>query len=53
MQEGKGIFKWNDGRVYEGDFSRGKIHGKGKYDGYNIIFEGYFENNLFHGEGII
>lgn len=27
---GFGLFKWTDGRVYEGDFINGSRHGKGK-----------------------
>ena len=28
-REGKGIFKWRDGRVYEGEWREGKQHGLG------------------------
>jgi hypothetical protein len=27
---GKGVFKWPDGRVYEGDYFNDKKHGNGK-----------------------
>jgi hypothetical protein len=27
---GKGVFKWPDGRVYEGDYLNDKKHGNGK-----------------------
>lgn len=30
-KEGRGVFKWRDGRVYEGFFKDGKMNGKGKY----------------------
>ena len=26
---GNGVFKWNDGKVYEGQFDRGEMHGNG------------------------
>ena len=26
---GNGIFKWNDKKVYEGQFERGELHGSG------------------------
>lgn len=29
--DGKGIFKWRDGRIYEGDWKNGKMHGYGIY----------------------
>jgi hypothetical protein len=29
IKEGKGIFYWTNGRVYEGDFAKGKPHGFG------------------------
>jgi hypothetical protein len=27
---GEGIFRWNDGKVYEGHFDKGELHGTGK-----------------------
>jgi hypothetical protein len=30
MREGKGIFKTNDGRIYEGGWSNNKMNGKGR-----------------------
>lgn len=29
VKEGKGIFRWHDGKIYEGDFKNGFMHGKG------------------------
>lgn len=26
---GRGVFKWNDGKIYEGEFKRNKMHGQG------------------------
>lgn len=26
---GQGIFKWYDGKIYEGEFERGELHGNG------------------------
>ncbi len=30
-KEGHGVYKWSDGRVYDGNWLRGKQHGNGKY----------------------
>jgi hypothetical protein len=38
---GKGIYKFNNGDVYSGDFLNGKKHGIGKYIYFNgDIYEG-------------
>ena len=29
--DGKGVHKWNDGRIYDGEYLAGKKHGYGKY----------------------
>jgi len=45
---GKGIYKWNDDRTYEGDWINNKMHGKGIFiwkDGRKYIGE-YFEDNV-------
>lgn len=26
---GNGIFKWDDGKIYKGEFSNGRLHGNG------------------------
>lgn len=30
--QGKGIFRFENGDIYEGDFNDGKFHGNGKYN---------------------
>jgi hypothetical protein len=60
---GFGIYKWHDGRTYEGNDSKtlnfegewlmGKMHGKGVFtwkDGRR--YEGEYVNDLKHGKGI-
>ena len=45
--EGKGIMKWKNGNIYEGDMKNGKMNGFGKfipYQGFPI--EGIFRNNV-------
>ena len=47
-----GIFTYDDGSIYEGEFEDGKVHGQGTYtwsDG--TMYEGAFESGLPHGEG--
>ena len=49
---GYGIFKWPDGRKYEGDYKKDKKEGFGIYywpDG--RIFRGNWFNGKQHGEG--
>ena len=31
MKDGKGVFTWPDGRKYDGQWSKGKQHGRAKY----------------------
>lgn len=43
---GDGTYTWNDGRVYNGEWSDDKMHGKGIFtwpDG--RIYDGFFEND--------
>lgn len=40
MKHGKGIFKWNDGKVYEGDFVKGKMEGTGVLSKGVELYEG-------------
>jgi hypothetical protein len=44
---------WHDGRMYEGEWSEGKMHGKGTFmwkDGRQ--YEGEYVNDQKEGEGI-
>ena len=52
--EGKGVFKWPDGRRYEGNFVNDKKEGYGEYywnDG--RIFKGMWKDGVQNGEGEI
>jgi len=45
---------WRDGRIYEGHWINGKMHGEGKYfwpDGSNYV--GNFENDKENGHGVL
>ena len=52
-RKGKEYFYFNDVLIFEGEYSKGKRHGKGKE--YNIsgklIFEGEYSNGKKHGKG--
>ena len=54
--DGKGEFKWPDGRQYFGEFFQGTMNGNGKliftdkYKG-KAIYQGNFLVNHFHGKG--
>ena len=54
LRHGKGRLEFlKDGNVYEGDFIRGEMTGKGKYVWSNKqIYEGDFVNGIKHGKGI-
>ena len=44
MKEGKGIYEYSNGDVYEGYFKKDKIHGNGVYTWANkITFRGEFK----------
>ena len=52
MQEGRGIYRYKNGQVYDGEFVEDKMHGMGKYkwpDG--KVYEGGWINGLQHGRG--
>lgn len=56
--DGKGEFKWPDGRQYFGEFFQGAMNGKGKLtwtDKYNgkATYKGNFLVNQFHGPGVL
>ena len=49
--EGKGILKFIDGRLYEGDFKNEKVEGKGIMNSYfGVVYEGDFKKNKFEGK---
>ena len=51
-ESGKGLYLFESGDTYEGDFKDGKRHGKGVYswkDGKK--YEGRFENGIIEGKG--
>lgn len=54
--DGKGEFRWPDGRHYFGEFFQGTMNGKGKlawndkYGG-KAVYKGDFVFNQFHGKG--
>jgi len=54
--DGKGEFKWPDGRHYIGDFANSAMHGNGKllwidHNGQKAIYRGELQANQFHGQG--
>ena len=52
-KNGKGIFKWNDGCMYYGEYKDNKMDGFGSC--YNssgvLIYEGQWKSNQIHGTG--
>mmetsp|Transcript_66175 Transcript_66175/g.117686 ORF Transcript_66175/g.117686 Transcript_66175/m.117686 type:complete len:223 (+) Transcript_66175:105-773(+) len=55
QQDGQGQQRWQDGRVYIGQFSRGKFDGHGRMEWHTpqglMIFEGDYVNDQKHGTG--
>mgnify|MGYP000995560446 CR=1 FL=1 len=52
-KNGKGIFKWNDGCMYYGEYKDNKMDGFGScYNSSGIlIYEGQWKSNQIHGTG--
>ena len=45
---GRGIFKWPDGRSYEGEYQNDKKHGRGIFvSAHGRIKEGFWQNGKF------
>jgi hypothetical protein len=52
---GTGIFRWPDGRIYEGEFVNDLKQGKGRImwpDG-NKVYDGEWNNDHPHGIGVM
>ena len=49
---GYGVYSWQDGRRYEGEYVNDKKHGKGKYVWANgKVYDGMWEDGKQHGVG--
>ena len=49
---GEGLFKWLDGRFYEGSYKENQKESKVKcYWNDGSVYEGNFKNGLRHGDG--
>ena len=52
--DGPGIYRLNDGYVYEGNFVNGRLEGEGRIkNGVNVVYEGALRNGVYHGEGVL
>ena len=51
--DGKGIFKFKDGSVYDGEYKNNKKHGAGQYIKDGKTYEGKWFNGVRNGEGFI
>ena len=51
---GKGVFRWEDGRIYEGEYFENKKQGFGVLKAKNgKKYEGFWDDGKQHGEGIL
>ena len=51
---GHGIFKWADGRIYEGDWNNDLRHGEGEMKWPNgRKYKGGWKDGVQHGNGIL
>lgn len=56
MQNGKGVFKYEEGSSYEGDWKNNQRHGYGtmiweKKEGGRFQYTGQWKNDMKHGTG--
>ena len=53
-KEGKWIYHWENGDIYEGNWKEDLQHGYGKYTwSGGSIYEGNYQNDAFHGYGTL
>jgi len=53
LKHGKGIYKYANGDVFDGEYKEGKKHGKGIYKYVSgSVYDGDWDNNKKHGKGI-
>jgi len=46
--DGYGIYVWNNGSVYDGEFKQGVMQGEGDLDySFGVTCSGFFSNNRF------
>jgi len=48
---GKAKVKYDDGAVYEGEYVKGKAHGKGRVTFDGCVYEGDWVDGKYHGQG--
>lgn len=47
--EGKGVFKFKNGSVYDGEYKNNRKHGAGKYIKDMKVYEGNWQNGIRQG----
>eukprot|EP00747_Dinoflagellata_sp_TGD_P164521 gnl/TRDRNA2_/TRDRNA2_184574_c0_seq1.p1 gnl/TRDRNA2_/TRDRNA2_184574_c0~~gnl/TRDRNA2_/TRDRNA2_184574_c0_seq1.p1 ORF type:complete len:420 (+),score=58.98 gnl/TRDRNA2_/TRDRNA2_184574_c0_seq1:79-1260(+) len=53
VRQGRGSQVWSDGSCYEGEWQKGRMHGKGRYLGpQGEIFVGEWREDMAHGHGV-
>lgn len=51
--EGKGVFKFKNGSVYDGEYKNNRKHGAGKYIKDMKVYEGNWQNGIRQGQGFL
>ena len=53
MRHGRGVYRYADGDVYEGDYKDNEMHGRGVYRYTSgAVYEGDWKDDKRHGQGV-
>jgi hypothetical protein len=50
-KEGRGMYEYSDGSVYDGEWRDGKRHGQGEYEDDHSFYDGEWKDDKQHGKG--
>ena len=50
-KDGRGMYEYSDGSVYDGEWRDGKRHGQGEYEDDHSFYDGEWKDDKQHGKG--